>query len=227
MKKNGFTLAEVLITLGVIGIVAALTLPLLNQDVASAQIGPKLFKAASSFEQAVQAVLNDQGEDRIDGLTCNSTTGLSCLSEILPEHLKVIDNNVGDNLDFQTKDGVRYRTEEIGDLSFNTTSQIPAREPVLNKNTKPIRLLIDINAMEEPNRNGIDEFYFTIMQDGSLVAYGSAGFLGNGLSSSKNNNVETSYSWGDQCKNDSVPVNAAYCAGSIYANNGKVKYIIR
>ena len=35
MKKNGFTLAEVLITLGVIGVVAALTLPLLNQDVAS------------------------------------------------------------------------------------------------------------------------------------------------------------------------------------------------
>ena len=228
MKKNGFTLAEVLITLGVIGVVAALTLPLLNQDVASAQIGPKLFKAASSFEQAVQAVLNDQGEDRIAGLTCSdSITGLSCLSRILPEHLKVIDNNVGDNLDFQTKDGVRYRTEEIGEPSLDTTSQIPAREPVLNVNSKPIRLLIDINAMEEPNRNGIDEFYFTIMQDGSLVPYGSAGFLGNGLSSSSNNNEETSYSWSDQCKNNDVPENAAYCAGSIYANNGKVKYIIR
>ena len=58
-------------------------------------------------------------------------------------HLKVIDNNVGDNLDFQTKDGVRYRTEEIGDLSFNTTSQIPAREPVLKKNTKPIDFILE------------------------------------------------------------------------------------
>lgn len=33
MKKTGFTLAEVLITLGIIGVVAAMTLPSLIQSV--------------------------------------------------------------------------------------------------------------------------------------------------------------------------------------------------
>ena len=47
MKKNGFTLAEVLITLGIIGVIAAITLPTLMSDTTSAQIGPKLAKAVS------------------------------------------------------------------------------------------------------------------------------------------------------------------------------------
>jgi len=45
MLKKGFTLAEVLVTLGIIGVVAALTLPGILTDTTSAQIGPKLAKA--------------------------------------------------------------------------------------------------------------------------------------------------------------------------------------
>ena len=59
MKKSGFTLAEVLITLGIIGVVAALTAPALVQNAGSAQIGPKLAKAVSTFELANQNMLNE------------------------------------------------------------------------------------------------------------------------------------------------------------------------
>ena len=45
MKKFGFTLAEVLITLDIIGVVAALTAPALVQNAGSAQIG---FQASQS-----------------------------------------------------------------------------------------------------------------------------------------------------------------------------------
>ena len=65
MKKLGFTLAEVLITLGVVGVVAAITLPSLITDTATAQIGPKLAKAVASFEQANQALLNEQSVDNL------------------------------------------------------------------------------------------------------------------------------------------------------------------
>ena len=60
MKKSGFTLAEVLITLGIIGVVAALTAPALVQNAGSAQIGPKLAKAVSTFELANQNMLNER-----------------------------------------------------------------------------------------------------------------------------------------------------------------------
>lgn len=65
MKKNGFTLAEVLITLAIIGVVAALTLPTLTHNTTNAKIGPALMKAVSAFEQANQALLNEYSADAL------------------------------------------------------------------------------------------------------------------------------------------------------------------
>lgn len=66
MKKNGFTLAEVLITLAIVGVVAALTLPTLTNNTVTAQIGPKLSKAVSAFEQANQALLQEFTVDSLN-----------------------------------------------------------------------------------------------------------------------------------------------------------------
>ena len=49
-KKNGFTLAEVLITLGIIGVVAAITLPTFMNDGKLQQLGTKLSKFRSNLE---------------------------------------------------------------------------------------------------------------------------------------------------------------------------------
>ena len=50
-KRKGFTLAEVLITLGIIGVVAAITLPTLMQDASKQQLGVKLAKFQSNMEK--------------------------------------------------------------------------------------------------------------------------------------------------------------------------------
>ena len=68
MKRFGFTLAEVLITLGIIGVISALTLPSLLNDTQGAQVGPKLGKAVSMFEQANQALLTDNNVDSISDI---------------------------------------------------------------------------------------------------------------------------------------------------------------
>ena len=57
MKTKGFTLAEVLITLGIIGVTAALTLPSLINMHQEASIGPKLAKAVATFEEAATRVM--------------------------------------------------------------------------------------------------------------------------------------------------------------------------
>lgn len=54
MKKFAFTLAEVLITLGIIGIVAALTIPILAANTNGAQYRNKFKKALSTLNQAVR-----------------------------------------------------------------------------------------------------------------------------------------------------------------------------
>ena len=59
MKKSGFTLAEVLITLGIIGVVAALTAPALVQNAGTAKIGPTLSKVVATLENANEQMLHD------------------------------------------------------------------------------------------------------------------------------------------------------------------------
>lgn len=73
MKKNAFTLAEVLITLGIIGVVAALTLPTLIQNHKKTEIVSKLKKASSTISQAHMRATTDFG-----------TSDLSSLDEPLP-----------------------------------------------------------------------------------------------------------------------------------------------
>ena len=53
--KNGFTLAEVLVTLAILGVVAAVTLPNMVQGTQYQQLGVKLSKFASTLENAATA----------------------------------------------------------------------------------------------------------------------------------------------------------------------------
>ena len=62
MKKYGFTLAEVLITLGIIGIVAAMTIPTLIAEQKKAQTVTKLQRAISVMNQAYRRAYDDVGE---------------------------------------------------------------------------------------------------------------------------------------------------------------------
>ena len=60
-KQQGFTLAEVLITLGIIGIVAAMTLPTLVQKYKEKVRINQLKKVYSSLSQAYNMALNEYG----------------------------------------------------------------------------------------------------------------------------------------------------------------------
>lgn len=59
-KKPGFTLAEVLITLGIIGIIAAITIPILMANYQKQQYIVELKKAYSEFNQAIKSLSADQ-----------------------------------------------------------------------------------------------------------------------------------------------------------------------
>lgn len=88
MKKPGFTLAEVLITLGIIGIVAALTTPTLVQNAGTAQVGPALAKAINNWDVANESLLNDNKTSslRAIGITDNSE---DAYIDLLSNYLKI------------------------------------------------------------------------------------------------------------------------------------------
>src|SRR5574344_2725153 len=60
-RKNAFTLAEVLITLGIIGVVAALTIPTLMQKTQDREAVSKLKKVYSTISNAYNLAVNDEG----------------------------------------------------------------------------------------------------------------------------------------------------------------------
>ncbi len=61
-KANAFTLAEVLITLGIIGVVAALTMPALIADYRNRVVETRLQKFYSLMNQAILQSIMDNGE---------------------------------------------------------------------------------------------------------------------------------------------------------------------
>ena len=65
MKRSGFTLAEVLIALGIIGVISALTMPTFTAKTQTAKVGPQLAKAVANFEQAAKMVLADNEADML------------------------------------------------------------------------------------------------------------------------------------------------------------------
>lgn len=207
MKKNGFTLAEVLISLGLVGVIAAITLPTLMSDTTSAQIGPKLAKAVSTFEQANESLLDSLSADSLSdaGLISNINVYIDSLSRFL----KLNPNQ--DEESFTTKDGMSFLLG-ISDVAPGGT--IAYRQRIGD-------VVIDINGANGPNRSGTDQFNFSFWNDGSLRPQGSTNWDGEDSDSDVVNGNEH---WTIRCQADAIPTNLDYCAGHIFENNLKVLY---
>lgn len=74
MIKKGFTLTELLITLGIIGVVAALTAPALNINANNAKPGPALAKAVSTLEEANLQLIANASVSGLENIS-NTTLG--------------------------------------------------------------------------------------------------------------------------------------------------------
>lgn len=80
--KKGFTLAEVLITLGIIGVVAAMTIPVLSQRINNAALASQYKKTYSTLTQAfgllkadyegdISPIFDGTGDDAADAAVLN------------------------------------------------------------------------------------------------------------------------------------------------------------
>ena len=80
MKKRGFTLAEVLITLGIVGVVAALTAPALIMSSRNEANAARLSVVVSNLENAFQTAIAQEGADNLYGTSLWDFGGKSRLS---------------------------------------------------------------------------------------------------------------------------------------------------
>lgn len=94
MNKNAFTLAEVLITLGIIGVVAALTLPILIQNYRKQAVVTQLKKAYAEINQALTMAETEHGDHRNweYGTAFDGESAKHFLDTYLAPYIKVLKN---------------------------------------------------------------------------------------------------------------------------------------
>ena len=128
MKKQGFTLAEVLITLVIIGIIAAMTLPSLLGGTNKQEIKTGLQKAVSALSQAITLHYALTGEDFS---SLDTTSVLEFAGQRLSTKGELSDSHV------QTQDGIIYNFSNITGSCANPTSACS--------------VIVDVNGSKGPN----------------------------------------------------------------------------
>lgn len=200
MKKLAFTLAEVLIVLGIIGIIADMTIPTLTESTRKQTSVASLKKAYTTFNQALTKIAADNG--CIGDLKCsplmNDTPVLKDMGDEIVKNFRVIKNcamtttgcfssevganytdtgtktNMDDTASFRfiTADGVAYRLVKNNGECHGELSTIPPASAKYMKEVSCGELFIDVNGPEKgPNNLGRDIFDFYITNGKGPLLY--------------------------------------------------------
>lgn len=168
--KNAFTLAEVLITLGIIGIVAALTIPTLMNTIQDRQFREAAKEAYSKAYQAVQQMNNDSG----GSLPANYYTTGHDFKDAFVQYFKVLTNCNYNCVGFVSGD---YKSLSNNNASFiGDDGQFITVDGMFwawDIDTKSIT--VDVNGYKTgPNVWGRDTFLFQLSND-KLIPMGNSG----------------------------------------------------
>lgn len=186
-KRNlAFTLAEILLTLGIIGVVAALTIPALMSNIQDYQFQQAWKKEYSTITQAINQVYADEGVSwnkvNYPNTTVNDSYKYFCK---LTNRLKVAKSSMDcTDEDNPTYDGLKYSWNVTG--KYKTKNNLAAiYNGAFNANTAILadgssirfdsmnNFWIDVNGQSPPNVIGRDIFYFLLSQDTSDMGAGS------------------------------------------------------
>lgn len=188
--KKGFTLSEILITLGVVGIVAVLTVPSVMRNYRNRMYVAQLQKTYSQITNAVESLMHEENVDNYYETTagaasvCNSSGVCSKgIGYFLQNNFKLAKKNCagGTNPCTGGSSNTSYKTIAGGNISGGIPSSTICVQTVNgaaicgfhNTDNNVTSLIIDINGPGEPNIAGRDVFSADIKRDGSLSDYGS------------------------------------------------------
>lgn len=168
-KKTGFTLAEILISLAILGVVAAVTLPSINANVNNQAMEKQTLKFYTQFKKAVDIYKAEEGVDRIDSGDFNVNKFVknyfnviqkcdeedNCYAEKYTTVSRQETNGLGNPNDFFNSAGIYV-------LADGTVFSI--QEP----GGSPMVVYFDVNGKKGPNTVGYDFWSFDVFYDGSI-----------------------------------------------------------
>lgn len=190
MRTRGFTLAEVLITLTIIGIVSAMTLPALIQKKTHKELQTALQKNYSVLQAALDKASFDNGET----ITPQNSFGRK-VKPLLMKQLKFVkdcnstncvphsteETESGGVVNYVIKNYKTYNKKQTVVTAYFDDGQFMLNDGTMylleNPNARTsIFITIDVNGMsQKPNIWGHDLFTFQIMDNGKLLPMGAEG----------------------------------------------------
>ncbi len=181
MRKFAFTLSEVLITLVIIGIIAAITIPTLMNNTNGQEYRSALKKAISQLNQAL--VLNYA----LTGLSSHDYTSAELIvNEIFSKRMNVIDGESQftssdcDGTVFTTDDGMIFCVNNYSS-SYNDEKGMPCDiyniTPCIQ--SEGPNIWIDVNGVKKPNRATASyqrprDIYQAQIYSQKVIPYGAA-----------------------------------------------------
>lgn len=208
-RKIAFTLAEVLITLGIIGVVAAMTIPSLIQSYKEKATVTAVKQSYSIFAQALKMVTIDNPD--LSALTDSSLSAKEnsqIMFKEISKHIKKVKSCDVDKKCMGNTYYLNLNNEKVSNwdtynnlvtgVLANGTSfwilSLPAS--ISGEETYAGQIGIDINGNKRPNKFGVDFFWFTFNKNGELFAgrgEGTGGIYGNCELSPSNSNWSNGY----------------------------------
>lgn len=145
-KKSGFTLAEVLVTLMIIGVIAAMTIPSLMQSTSQQEYKAAFKKAVSMLNQAV--TLNYA----LDGLDGTDYTGAK-FYDLMTQRLNVMSSTSATS-EVYTADGMYFKAvaQGAGPGASSLKANDCAVEAPMDVNNICSVITVDVNGMKGPNK---------------------------------------------------------------------------
>lgn len=202
-RKLAFTLAEVLITLGIIGIVAAITIPQLVNNYKAKRLRTQFLKSYSTIQQAFKEMEAD--DVSTDPTTYNTLEYYKTFMNYLQAPMDCRDNKYLPCVytrDSSSKDYKPYKTYDgktnASMILLFDDGQIALQDGtlLLFENYAPrmrVFVSVDLNGYNnKPNRWGYDLFTFQLV-DNQLKAMGDTGTTYTDLSTYCNVNSQDEY----------------------------------
>ncbi len=192
-KKLAFTLAEVLITLGIIGIVAAMTLPTLIGNYQKKVLVNQLKKSVSTFEQGMQKIYVSEGAVSWDELGWGRVSP-SVLNDggFMFQKFKENFNIVSYKMDTERED-LEYikkmdSQDSVTDISFGgffirgftmklADGSIWYYQGSTDSYKNSFKVILDVNGEKGPNQAGRDVFMLVYTPKGRIAGAFSSTYL--------------------------------------------------
>lgn len=165
-KKKAFTLAEALITLVIIGVIAALTIPAILLNTEQHEYKSALKKALSMLNQVIELNIALDGYGPLGAENMTDATYEDSLFEMFRKRMNVISTSTAypwggtDNYAFFTADGMRYEFPTTPKLTGITLSANNGHCAVAQGNVEddygvfrndPCLVVVDVNGERRPN----------------------------------------------------------------------------